>query len=456
MEGGKMKKILAALAAFCCLVSCAVPAVAAAAEETEVKISPDAVVRDAIEELEETDEFRFEKRALYDLSLEETGFLYDIEIGDRRGFLVLLETESGYEVAEYYADAENPYKDARRPVYGGFLNYLEIIGNFFYDAVTGKPVARLYGDFNVSAGSRTQKIEYSKKSEASYKISRGLPSYMQTSYENSCANIAGGIVVGYYDSFYDDLLPAYTAYSGGRWTAESSATRNLIDTLYYDMKTNVYGGTTYENFKTGLSAYVTRRGRNVSYSSLASGNTLNFSAFESTVKNGKPVVLFVDRYNAISSIAQANGYDMLKEENDGIYMDQSCVRTDLSMPLLSEETGVFFPDAVEGYSVSSTALYYDRETDATLSVAVEYQAEDGTKFLVSIAVDKRCAEYITDYSWFNEATEPTRLGDKTVMVSVFGTVVAMRYETDERYVGFRFDATEKEVALRIADEIING
>ena len=32
----------------------------------------------------------------------------------------------------------------------------------------------------------------------------------------------------------------------------------------------------------------------------------------------------------------------------------------------------------------------------------------------------------------------------------------MRYETDERYVGFRFDATEKEVALRIADEIING
>lgn len=106
--------------------------------------------------------------------------------------------------------------------------------------------------------------------------------------------------------------------------------------------------------------------------------------------------------------------------------------------------------------MSSTALYYDRETDATLSVAVEYQAEDGTKFLVSIAVDKRCAEYITDYSWFNEATEPTRLGDKTVMVSVFGSVVAMRYETDERYVGFRFDATEKEVALRIADEIING
>lgn len=77
------------------------------------------------------------------------------------------------------------------------------------------------------------------------------------------------------------------------------------------MKTNVYGGTTYENFKTGLSAYVARRGRNVSYSSLASGNTLNFSAFESTVKNSKPVVLFVDRYNAISSIAQANGYDMM-------------------------------------------------------------------------------------------------------------------------------------------------
>lgn len=158
----------------------------------------------------------------------------------------------------------------------------------------------------------------------------------------------------------------------------------------------------------------------------------------------------------VAVVAAAVLPQMLKEENDGIYMDQSCVRTDLSMPLLSEETGVFFPDAVEGYSVSSTALYYDRETDAMLSVAVEYQAEDGTKFLVSIAVDKRCAEYITDYSWFNEATEPTRLGDKTVMVSVFGTVVAMRYETDERYVGFRFDATEKEVALRIADEIING
>lgn len=112
----------------------------------------------------------------------------------------------------------------------------------------------------------------------------------------------------------------------------------------------------------------------------------------------------------VAVVAAAVLPQMLKEENDGIYMDQSCVRTDLSMPLLSEEAGVFFPDAVEGYSVSSTALYYDRETDATLSVAVEYQAEDGTKFLVSIAVDKRCAEYITDYSWFNEATEPDAAG----------------------------------------------
>lgn len=158
----------------------------------------------------------------------------------------------------------------------------------------------------------------------------------------------------------------------------------------------------------------------------------------------------------VAIVAAAVLPQMLKEENDGIYMDQSCVRTDLSLPRLGEEAGVFFPDAVEGYSVASAALYYDRETEATLSVAVEYRAGDGTKFLVSIAVDKRCAEYITDYSWFEEATEPTQVGDKTVLVSVFGTVVAMRYETDERYVGFRFDATEKEVALRIADEIING
>lgn len=99
---------------------------------------PDAVVQDAIEELEETDEFRFEKRTLYDLALEETGFLYDIEIGDRRGFLVLLETESGYEVAEYYVDAENPYKDARRPVYGGFLNYLRNHRQFLLRRGDGK------------------------------------------------------------------------------------------------------------------------------------------------------------------------------------------------------------------------------------------------------------------------------------------------------------------------------
>ncbi len=307
-----MKKFLAAAAACCCVISClGAPILAASAEEAPVRLSPDEAAAQTVEALEGTTEYRLQKRPLYDLAMEETGFLYDVEAGEKSGFLIVVETEDGYETAEYYGDAENPYKDAGYPVYGGFLNYLELVGNYFYDVVTGQAVARRYGDFNTFTGSETQRVEYSRKSESSYKISRGLPSYMQCSYQNSCANIAGGIVVGYYDSYFGELIPSYAAYSGGRWTGENAATKNMIDALYHDMKTDVYGGTTYANFKSGLTSYVARRGRNVSYGSLVRGGTLDVAGFTAAVKSGRPVVLFVDKYNALSTIAEMNGYDMM-------------------------------------------------------------------------------------------------------------------------------------------------
>lgn len=166
-----------------------------------------------------------------------------------------------------------------------------------------------YGDgYNgaILTGTDTEYITYSTKEENEYFIEGGLPLYYDTSTrEKTCANVAGAIILGYYDKTYDELIPDFTSARIIRdriiYNAQTNAVQTVIDSLYIKMGTNGTdaGGTSVTGFKDGLKNYVNEKGKNLSYSGTGQNGQLNKSALIQSIQNNRPIALFVSKYSLI-------------------------------------------------------------------------------------------------------------------------------------------------------------
>ena len=60
---------------------------------------------------------------------------------------------------------------------------------------------------------KSETISYARKdsSDQDY-ITYEVPNYTVSANKTSCASTAGAILIGYYDRFYEELVPNYTAY----------------------------------------------------------------------------------------------------------------------------------------------------------------------------------------------------------------------------------------------------
>lgn len=171
---------------------------------------------------------------------------------------------------------------------------------------TDKPL--YYGDgYNgaIMTGTETETITYASKDETEYAIKGGLPTYYDTSSRpKTCANVAGAIVLGYYDKTYDELIPNFTSARVIRdkilYNVQTEAVQAVVDSLYVKMETNVTsGGTSVAGFKNGLKKYVNEKGKNLSYSETGQNSQLNKTAFIQSIQNSHPVALFVSKYTLI-------------------------------------------------------------------------------------------------------------------------------------------------------------
>lgn len=171
---------------------------------------------------------------------------------------------------------------------------------------TDKPL--YYGDgYNgaIMTGTETETITYASKDETEYAIKGGLPTYYDTSSRpKTCANVAGAIVLGYYDKTYDELIPNFTSARVIRdkilYNVQTEAVQAVVDSLYVKMETNVTsGGTSVAGFKNGLKKYVNEKGKNLSYSEIGQNSQLNKTAFIQSIQNSHPVALFVSKYTLI-------------------------------------------------------------------------------------------------------------------------------------------------------------
>ncbi len=156
----------------------------------------------------------------------------------------------------------------------------------------------------LSAKSTTETVNYTRKEETYIETQNGVPLYYgRTDLANSCGPTGGSIVVGYYDKYYEELIPNYTGYypaSGKYKRMDTTYIPALIGDLYTLMRTNVDDvGVSESDCLNGLKSYVQSKGRSISYSSVKSGSSLNTTAYLNSLQNNKPVLLFCDQVGIV-------------------------------------------------------------------------------------------------------------------------------------------------------------
>ncbi len=179
----------------------------------------------------------------------------------------------------------------------------------------------LYSDMSAPKV-EVENFSYSRKDTTSYMINNSFPDYFNTnlSLTNACANVAGANIIGYYDRYYDTLIPSCTVganrtagYKYFAMTVNKDKKQAIIDLFYNSMKTNTKNnGTTQDDFQRGLKEYVQSRGRNLSYISVMSNGIFNLNSFDAELRNGRPVVLFLSGYNFASLVDSASQVKITK------------------------------------------------------------------------------------------------------------------------------------------------
>ncbi len=168
-----------------------------------------------------------------------------------------------------------------------------------------------YDDTYLDDGESTTVTEYinysTKTSSMLVRVNNTFPGYYNTNTNltNYCANVAGANIVGFYDRYYENLIPNcvpgiargnnYTYYAMSNNLALRQA---VIDDLYVRMGTNYpNAGTSQEGFKNGLTSYMSSKGRGTSFATVMTNGALDLSKINQALASGKPVALYLSGYN---------------------------------------------------------------------------------------------------------------------------------------------------------------
>ncbi|MDE6075060.1 MAG: hypothetical protein K2G26_01340, partial [Clostridia bacterium] len=85
-----------------------------------------------------------------------------------------------------------------------------------------------------STNTSTETIEYGSRADDLYETINGVPQYT-AQLSNSCGATAGATIVGFYDKYYEDLIPDYTSYysaTGKYRSPDKVYIPALMDELY--------------------------------------------------------------------------------------------------------------------------------------------------------------------------------------------------------------------------------
>lgn len=133
------------------------------------------------------------------------------------------------------------------------------------------------------------------------KISMGAPQYFDynASLPNGCAAIAGGVLVGYYDKDYENLIPNFSSVAKRGehliFKPISDEAADVMQDLFGRMNVNmIQPGATENDFKNGLRSYVVDHGHNINYTSYGNSYVMDYEGISQSLQNGIPLALFFD------------------------------------------------------------------------------------------------------------------------------------------------------------------
>jgi len=177
-----------------------------------------------------------------------------------------------------------------------------------------------------SSTNSTETVNFATRTDTVVSINTTFPHYYNTdnALTNNCANVAGSIILGYYDRYYD-LIPNCTpgVLRGGKYTyfpmqTVKTAILNTINELYVEMGINSFNdGATQTQYTNGLSSYVGKKNRNISFSSVMTNSALDMDKVANAISSGNPISLFLSGFNICELETTDTQYTIKKD----IYTD---------------------------------------------------------------------------------------------------------------------------------------
>ena len=256
------------------------------------------------------------RKPVYDIKLEQLGYVYEYEVAEQEGYAIIICDDGAYVAIEVFTDSVSPYSQVPEAEQNVFVNTMS-----YYKAVEGE-IRIIETDETISAeayavleenailykNSGLEDAEYvdivieytGEPVEDYHKMSYKTPEYGNVGLTGGCAAVAGGNLIGYFDRYYEDLIPNHAAGEMKLgyyfYSYADDFVLEAIDTLYVDMNGDG-SGITEANFKSGLQKYCSRKGLSCSFTSLKSWGKLNYDSVKSSMKDGKPVALLLNTYN---------------------------------------------------------------------------------------------------------------------------------------------------------------
>lgn len=321
-----MKKFLSVVCVLALMIV-ALSGVALSASAAPSEDEWDGVFRNTLEDVMSEENITAEsvkvtREPVYDIDLQQLGFIYSMEYDQKAGYALVINTDGTFNVAEFYMEGRNPYELYNgEKIYVNFMLYLSYENETFTDTTTGYVLTdeevdvlreKAFGANGVNYTQGNETIYYINKTVNKYEIVKRHPGYYHTSdtIKYACVPATGANIIGFWTRYYPELIPGFTPgrvmlgqYLYIEWAPEVNT---LIETLYYAMGTNAgYLGTTIDGFVSGMNSYVSGKGRNIEYVSCMSNGTFNYSFAKQKLESGVPLVLFVDCFR-VDSFTDSN------------------------------------------------------------------------------------------------------------------------------------------------------
>lgn len=255
------------------------------------------------------------RKPVYDLFLLHMGYVYEFELAEGEGYAIIICDEGNYVAQEVMPHSQSPYAEVGEEelcVFVNSMSYYKAVDGKICDITDGEEISAEAFDFlkeNAVFYKNEQlkdpeyvtvEIHYSTYEMDTYGMAFRTPMFCGPGISSGCAAVAGGNLIGYFDRYYEDLIPNHAA---GRYISEYYAYNyadNYVDeaikTLYQDMN-GTENGISEENFKSGLKTYCARKGLSCDFNSLMSWGKLDYDSVKSSMHNNKPVALLLNTYN---------------------------------------------------------------------------------------------------------------------------------------------------------------